>query len=548
MHPVFTGCGSDSRRTRALTLLAAVLALLQAGAAAAADVPPQPELARFEPGVRSVLEEGLERFEAEVRAPDATTRGQAWGRLGMLYQAHHLQDLAETCYLEAKSLDPDAFRWRYLLGFVYQERGDFEAAEDAYSDALALDPQAVTARLRRAQVRAEQGRSDAAAADFRQVLERDPNQAAAHAGLGRLALGERRYEAARDHLERALALDPRADRLNYPLAIALRGLGDVDGARGRMAQQGETEVAVPDPLLAEMSALTRSAQIYLEAGYAAARAGRDREAVAQFRQAVAFNPDDLAAQLGLGQGLVLVGDYAGAEAAFDRAVELAPEDAVARYRRGSLYAQTGRDERAVEDLERSLAADGDNVQAGFRLADALMRLGRYDEAARTYGSIAPPPEAAALVGYRQGLAELAAGRCAAAARLFDRALASRPDSGEIIQAVARTDASCDGVDPARRARALDLAGQLFTARRDAAHASTLAMAFAANGEFDRAVALQEQLLDAAQATGEPDGIAWHATLLERYRGRQPADRAWPDGDAVFRPAADGAGPDRAGGR
>ena len=447
MRPVLTGCGGGSRRSHALALLAAGLALLHAGAVQPADAPPQPELARFEPGVRTVLEEGLARFEAEVRDPDGTARGQAWGRLGMLYQAHHLQDLAETCYLEATALDPDAFRWRYLLGFVYQERGDFEAAQRAYTDALGLDPQSVNARLRRAEVRAEQGRSDAAAEDFRQVLERDPNQAAAHAGLGRLALGERRYQAARDHLERALALDPRADRLHYPLAIALRGLGDVAGARAQMARQGETEVVVPDPLLAEMSALTRSAQIYLEAGYAAARAGRDREAVAQFRRAVAFNPDDLAAQLGLGQGLVLIGDYAGAEAAFDRAVELAPEDAVARYRRGSLYAQTGRDELAAADLARALAADGDDIQAGFRLADALMRLGRYDEAARAYGAIAPPPEAAALVGYRHGLAELAAGRCAEAARLFDEALTSRPDSGELIQAVARTDASCAGVEP-----------------------------------------------------------------------------------------------------
>jgi tetratricopeptide (TPR) repeat protein len=543
---VLTGCGSGSRRTHALALLAAWLLLT--GAVPAADAPPQPELARFEPGVRTVLEEGLERFEAAVRDPDAVARGQAWGRLGMLYQAHHLQDLAETCYLEATALDPDAFRWRYLLGFVYQERGDFEAAEGAYTEALGLDPQAVNARLRRARVRAEQGRSDAAAEDFRQVLEEDPDQAAAHAGLGRLALGERRYQAARDHLERALALDPRADQLHYPLAIALRGLGDVADARAQMAQQGETEVAVPDPLLAEMSALTRSAQIYLEAGYAAARAGRDREAVAQFRQAVAFNPDDLAAQLGLGQGLVLIGDYPGAEAAFDRAVELAPEDAVARYRRGSLYAQTGRDELAVEDLAQALAADGDNVQAGFRLADALMRLGRYDEAAQTYGAVVPPPEAAALIGYRHGLAELAAGRCAAAARLFDEALASRPDSGELIQAVARTDASCDGVEPARRARALELAGQLFAARRDAAHATTLAMALAATGDFDRAVDLQEQLLASARASGEPARIDWHEQLLVRYRGGRAADRAWPAGDAVFRPSVDGAGPDRAGSR
>jgi tetratricopeptide (TPR) repeat protein len=513
-----------------------------AAAVGAAPVPPSPQLDRFEPGVREVLAEGLDRFARDAAAEDPARRAEAWGRLGMLYQAHHLQDLAASCYREAAALAPGSFRWLYLLGFSLQEQGAFADAEAAYDAALALEPANANAWLRRAQARAEQGRDAAAAADFRRVLELAPGAAAAYAGLGRLALRERRYDDAIAALEQALALDPGADRLHYPLAMAYRGRGDPERARAYMARQGEVDVAVRDPLLAEMSALTRSAQIYLEAGYAAARAGRDREAVAQFEKAVAFNPDDAAARLGLGQGLVLVGDYAGAEAAFDRVVELAPEDPVARYRRGSLYAMTGRDELAAADLERAVAADPDNLQAGLRLADALMRLGRYSDAAAAYGGLSPPVEAEALILYRHGLALLAADDCEAAAGRFEEALSRRSGSGEIIQALARTDASCSGPGSERAGRALELAQALFAARPDAAHAETLAMAAAATGDYAQAVDLGEQTLAAAVAAGDEPAAVWRRGLLARFRAGQPADRAWPAGHAVFRPAAEGAGP------
>lgn len=542
-----TALARSAGRSRVASRIVALLSclLVAATTAAAASRPEldRLELDRFEPGVRAVLEEGLARFDADSAAAEPAARADAWGRLGMLYQAHHLQDLAETCYGEAVALDGSSFRWWYFLGFVRQERGAFADAEAAYDRALTIDGRRPIALLRRGQVRAELRRSGPAASDFEAVLALEPENAAALAGLGRLALGERRYEDAIAALGQALAIDPRADRLHYPLAMAYRGSGDLERARTHMARRGDAAVAVRDPLLAEMSALSRSAQIYLEAGYAAARAGRDREAVAQFRKAVEFSPDDPVARLGLGQGLVLLRDYEGAERAFDRAVALAPEDPVARYRRGTLYALTGRDEAAVADLAQATAADPDKLQAGLRLADALMRLGRYSEAALAYQRLSPPPEAAALIRYREGLARLAAGDCGPAAGLFDEALASQPGSGEVMQAIARVDASCADRGPERRARALELARELFAARRDAGHAETLAMAAAANGAFEQAVGLQTQVL--AAAGEDAAAAAWHRELLGRYREGRPAEQAWPPGHPVFRPAAGTAGPDRA---
>ena len=531
---------ADRRHGRSLLALSA-LAWMSSGAAA--GTAPQPDLERFEPGVQAVLLEGFERFETESADPEPGARAEAWGQLGMLYQAHHLQDLALSCYGQAARLAPQSFRWHYLLAFAYQEGGDFAAAAGAYDRALQLDAGSDPALIRRGQSRAEMGEVEAATRDFRQVLERDPRNAAALAGLGRLAMTQGNHEEAVRYLSEALEVDPRATRLHYPLAIAYRQTGNVDAARQQLALRGETDVAVRDPLLAEMSALSRSAQVYLEAGYAAARAGRDREAVAQFRKAVDFNPDDLAGRLGLGQGLLLLGDYGAAESEFDRAVTLAPADPVARYRRGTLYALQGRDDEAVADLQLAVASDSEQLPARIRLADTLMRLGRYEEAADSYAAIDAPPGTEALMLYRQGIARVAGGDCDAATALLRDALAQRPDSGEIIQALARSYASCPGLGEQERREAVQLARQLFAARPDAAHAETLAMAAAANDAFERAVDIEERLLASAQGADDGAAVAWHEHLLERYRQGRPADRAWPVGHPVFRPSASTAGPD-----
>lgn len=535
------GWKSPTRRRRGWPLFA-LLVLPSLTAAAATVDAPRPDLQRFEPGVQEVLVEGIGRFETASADPAPAARAEAWGQLGMLYQAHHLQDLALTCYREATGLAPESFRWQYLLAFAYQEGGDFGAAADAYDRALALDADSNPALIRRGQVRAELGEAAAAERDFRSALERDPRNAAALAGLGRLAMTAGNHDEAVRYLSRALEIDPRATRLHYPLAIAYRQTGNVEAAREQLALRGDADVAVRDPLLAEMSAMSRSAQVYLEAGYAAARAGRDREAVAQFRKAVAFNPDDLAARLGLGQGLSLLGDYGAAEAEFDRAVALAPADPVARYRRGTLYALQGRDEEAVADLQLAVTGDSEQLPARIRLADALMRLGRYEDAAEHYGAIDAPPGVEALMLYREGVARIAGGDCEAATVLFRDALAQRPDSGEIMQALARSYASCPGLDAQKRREAVELARQLFAARPDAAHAETLAMAAAANDAFERAVDIEERLLASAQGADNMLAVAWHEHLLKRYRQGRPADQAWPAGHPVFRPSASAAGP------
>ena len=57
------------------------------------------------------------------------------------------------------------------------------------------------------------------------------------------------------------------------------------------------------------------------------------------------------------------------------------------------------------------------------------------------------------------------------------------------------------------ALAVEVATRVFEARREAASAETLAMAFAEAGRFDRALELQRQLVAAAEQAGAKDESA-----------------------------------------
>ena len=513
--------------------MAAVLVLLAAGASQAAgpaDPSARPDLSEFEPGVRAALEEALDDFAAATAsAASPVEAGEAWGELGMHYQAHHLQGLASDCYAEAAVLDPGDYRWPYLAGFVALETGDHAVAEARLSEAANLNPEDRLIRLRLAETALAAGNLDLARERFGGLSGGPAITAARHSGLGRIAVREGRYETAAEHLEAALRLAPSATRLRHPLGMAYRQLGDRDAAAANLRARGEGQVPVPDPVLIKVGERSRSVQFFLERGYAAARAGHDDLAVAEFRRAVAAGPDDVSALLSLAQGLSQAGEHDEAREWLENAVSADPENALARLRLGMALERAGDDGGALEAYEKATRMNPGLSQAWFLRGDALMRAGRYRDAAAAYAELPDDDASGALFRYRQGLAAVAGGDCRGALDALARGRALRPDNGDLMQAWARTASTCDAATAGERSEAEVLAGQLFEALANHDHAATLAMALAANGRFDEAAALQ------AQVAARPLAGAAERDALERYRAGRPAAAPWPAGDAVFYP-------------
>ncbi len=347
---------------------------------------PHPPLEGMEPAVARVLEAQRSRVEA-LLDHDATPSAElalAIGRLGQLYQAHRLVEVAEACYREAHALDPESFDWAYYLGVLSARRGHLDAAVAAFREALELRPDDLPALVRLADLELDRGEIDAAHALYRRATSLDPSLAAAEYGLGRVAAERRDFEQAIEHFDRALELEPRASVIHYHLGQAYRRQGELDRAGVHLEQSGPVKVAIPDPLMSRVNALASGASPYLIQGNTALRDGRLSVAADAFRRATEADPDNAKARQSLATVLTLLRDVDGALEQLEAAARLAPGNAQAQSELGAALAEAGRDERALEHLRRAVELDSGHQKARLNLANTLARLGRFEAAASHY--------------------------------------------------------------------------------------------------------------------------------------------------------------------
>lgn len=528
-------------RCRCLITLTVLVGLSFATAAGAAPDGPQltdipfPNLTGLDPGVQDALNEAKQEFERRAGDLNQEELTQFYGQLGMLYHAHQLLDAAEVCYRNATTLDPSDSRWIHLLALILEDTGRLEEANRAYDRVLALNDKYVPARLHRAANLLSLGQYAEAGKRYQALAKELPEQAAVLAGLGRVAANRGEPEQAVAYYEKALNAEPAAAQLHYLLAIEYRKLGDREKAQHHAKLRGTRQPSIPDPLGAAMASLSRSSQYYMEAGYAAFREGNHEGALQAFKRAVEVSPDDAATHLSLGRAHSLLGDYEAAKLHFRKAVELEPDHAVANYRLGTVLEHERQEPEAIEHYRSAIAANPDYFQARLLFANALMRVGRYQEAAEQYAQTHQAGSDPTLFLYREGLAYLAANKCARAAEPLERALQANPGSGEVLEALARTYSTCAEVSSGNRQRGLELARRLYEAVPDSQRAQTMAMACAANGLSQEAVEYQTQSAFEALKQGTLEQQPSITRNLERYRAGQSAHSAWPAGDPIFNP-------------
>jgi tetratricopeptide (TPR) repeat protein len=427
-------------------------------------------------------------------------------------------------------LEPIEYQWSHDLGHLYMTAGRLEESRDNFEYALSLRPASVPTLVWLGQVYMSMNEIEAAESRFKQALELAENSAPAIAALGEIALSRQDYQAAVDYLTAALELAPAANRLHYPLAMAYRGLGDMDSARAHLAQRGTVGLRPEDPLIDELTGAMEGEMIHLLRGKMAFAAGRYTDAAEEFRRAAEAAPNSARAKVNLGSALGMLGDVDAAIEQYAAALSVAPENTNAHFNLGYLHAQRGDYEKAVEHLGAVVRIEPRDSEAHFQLAEVLRRSGRLDEALTQYSlvvDLAPLDERARL-----GEAEIDVqrGRYQEAVERLDNALAMIPSSALIAHALARLLAACPNLSVRDGARALDLAQRVFEADPRVVHAETVAMALAEVGRCEEAVAWQRTAVESAEAAGE---VEWtmdlRAALAHYERGapcRFPAEPSW----------------------
>lgn len=325
---------------------AALWLALVLGATDPALVPvPRPDLRSMQKPIREAIETVRKIVDdLDARTDDPEQLGEAYGRLGEVYQAHALPGAAEAAYRNALALRPEDARRLYYFALLLAETGRPAEAAERLRAVLAREPENLPALVRLGHAELEQGRNEAARDAFERASKLDPRAAAAHDGLGRAAFAAGDALVAAGHFERALELAPEADVVRYRLGQALRRLGRLEEAKTQLARSGQREIRLRDPLLEQMAQIVAISAL---------------QAVLELVRAEDFSPRDV-----LGFALTQLGTLEGALDYLERTLvswQSGPEARPARARGrlhfvvGGLWDERGDQKRAEEHLKGALA-------------------------------------------------------------------------------------------------------------------------------------------------------------------------------------------------
>ncbi|MEE8156085.1 MAG: tetratricopeptide repeat protein [Phycisphaerales bacterium] len=309
----------------------------------------------------------------------------AWGRLGIMLDAHGLYEDALPCYLRAGQLDPTNYRWPYLTAIVLADDDPVQAITH-FERAIEVKPQSSAIRHTFADTLLRAGRLEETEAQYREALKLDPENRNALLGLGELAMRENRLEEALRRLSQALGIEPYDSEVHEKLARLYTRLGDPAKAEqeAMLVKAFPEKAPVRDPVRAEVAAEAVSSTSVIRRGLAHARHGRERDAEAAFRQVLQSHPEHIKALLNLGAVLVKQGRTAEAVDQLRAALTLAEDNAEVHSNLGVALAYDKQVPQALEHIRTALRLDPNNNEAYYNLGWILEGQGKTDQARAAY--------------------------------------------------------------------------------------------------------------------------------------------------------------------
>ncbi len=401
-------------------------------------------------------------------------------------------DQAAALYPKALEIDPSDFMAHKALSFALEKLGDLDGALAQLDTALTI---------------ATTGDDEKDRAEHAEIYR----------VMGGIEVLHGREAAAREHFQRSLELDPERLDTRLKLANALARAGSLEAALEHYDFILERQPEHSEVLVKHATAL-----INLR---------RPVEAQAAFDRALAASPDDPEIRRRYAEALEYLGE-SGAAAAQRRAAQGGSLDveqrAASLIAEGQRQTTGGRYKTAIERYREAIELAPDQLDAHYELATVLGHLGRFDESLKEFAIVidAAPRHGRARRGEVTALLLLK--RWGAAREKLNQALRVLPRDRQLAHVQARLLASAPDPRVRSGALAVEVATRVFEARREPASAETLAMALAEAGQFDQALALQRQLVAAAEEAGAGAESARLREMLQAYESGQAWRAATPD--------------------
>ncbi len=169
------------------------------------------------------------------------------------------------------------------------------------------------------------------------------------------------------------------------------------------------------------------AETHYNFGIALANAGKTREAIEQFEQAVQIEPDYDRAHVDLGNALLNIGEVKKAIAHCEQALRIYPDYAEAHIDLGLALVNMGKPDDAIRHYKEALRLRPDWVEARVSLGDALLTEGKGPEAMAHYEEALRLNPDSPRAHVNLGIALAQAGKIPEAIRHWEQVLRLKPD-------------------------------------------------------------------------------------------------------------------------
>ncbi len=259
--------------------------------------------------------------------------------------------------------------------------------------------------------------------------------------------------------------------------------------------------------------------------------------IAGFRHSLDTKPQDANTHLQLGQALYAQGKIGEAITHYRQALELHPSSAETHAYLANALTQQDDPEGAIRHYSLALELKPDFLEAHLHVANSLMGLGRHAQAEGHYARVVALNGSHAFARFMQAMALIRMDRYQSARTRLEESRRALPDDIDITHALARLLSAAPDNGVRNGQLALQLLQKVFQAQQEISfeHVETLAMAFAETGQFQRAVQMQQAMIEDVSRGGRLDLAELLQENLGRYRREQPCRRPWRENDPVFSP-------------
>ena len=382
--------------------------------------------------------------------------------MGMVYDAHGLDEAAIHCYEQATRLDAGDPRPWYHLAVVKSRRGEIDHAIEAMRAAVERDSGYAPACWRLGMTLVEKGEADEAERWFRRAIEIDGHDSGGWLGLARLHLDRRADEQAAEILERMLETARGNEAYaHHLLGMAYRRLGrhtegDAAALRGRAVR-----AVWDDPWRGELARFRSGRLATLWQIDELLRTGELDEAVSILEALRRRWPDDPTVMIDLAIAHRKKGRFRESLDGLERVIVLQPDSYPAHFQMAATYYQLSRQpgfesppaprDRAIEHARRAIELNPSYARAHGLLGEIHLlshrpveAIARFREASRCEPSDPTWP-------YRRGLAQLRLERWSDAAQSLRRATGLGLEKSAAFRGLALAEMMLGRFDDAERA-------------------------------------------------------------------------------------------------